>query len=260
MGRIKKINLDYFPMDVDMFQDIKIRKLIKYQQGDAVTVYTLLLCLIYKNGYFMLWDEELPFIVSEQTGFKEAHINEVIKCCLSLGLFSKEMFKEYRVLTSKGIQERYRKIRQLCRLSDDIPMYKLIDEDMRTPILDAPPNNPMPQPHRELTAADIDKEEQWYNQQLGDQLFIETAAMRYHVSIDDIKRGLQNFHLENKAKGKKHSDVTDYRYHAFDWLRYWVQDNTKKNNDNDKNQQRQQSQRRGSEITATKAEDYTTTF
>lgn len=259
MGRIKKINLDYFPMDVDMFQDIKIRKLIKYQQGDAVTVYTLLLCLIYKNGYFMLWDEELPFIVSEQTGFKEAHINEVIKCCLSLGLFSKEMFKEYHVLTSKGIQERYKKIRQLCRLSDDIPMYRLIDDTYtHTPVVtEAPPVMPV---HRELSPADIDKEEQWYNQQRNDELFIETAAMRYHGSIDDIKRGLDNFHLENKAKAKKHSDATDYRYHAFDWLRYWVQDNTKKDNDNDKNQQRQQSQRRGTEITATKAEDYTTTF
>lgn len=244
-------------MDVDMFQDIKIRKLIKYQQGDAVTIYTLLLCLIYKNGYYMLWDEELPFIVSEQTGFKEAHINEVIKCCLSLGLFSKEVFKEYHVLTSKGIQERYRKIRQLCRLSDDIPMYRLIDDDN---IPAAPPQTPpTPQPAM-LSTAEIDNEEQWYIQQRNDQLFIETAAMRYHVSLDDIKRGLDNFHLENKAKAKKHSDVTDYRYHAFDWLRYWVQDNTKQNSNDDKNQQRQQSQRRGTEISATKAEDYTTTF
>lgn len=40
----------------------------------------------------MLWDEELPFILSEQTGFEEAYIQEVVKCCLALGLFSKELF------------------------------------------------------------------------------------------------------------------------------------------------------------------------
>lgn len=51
MGRNVKKGLDYFPFDVDFFQDIKIRKLIKYQRGKAVTVYALLLCLIYKNGY-----------------------------------------------------------------------------------------------------------------------------------------------------------------------------------------------------------------
>ena len=87
MGRNKKIGLDYFPFDIDFFQDLRIRKLIKYQGGKAVTVYALLLCNIYKQGYYMRWDEELPFFVSEQTGFEEAYIREVIKCCLVIGLF-----------------------------------------------------------------------------------------------------------------------------------------------------------------------------
>ena len=109
MGRNKKTGLDYFPFDVDTFQDIKIRKLIKYQGGKAITVYALLLCLIYKSGYYMRWDEELPFIISEQTGFEEAYILEVIKSCVALGLFSKEMFDVKHVLTSKGIQRRWLK-------------------------------------------------------------------------------------------------------------------------------------------------------
>ncbi|MBR0560770.1 DUF4373 domain-containing protein, partial [Neokomagataea sp. TBRC 2177] len=87
-----------------------VRKLIKYQGGKAITVYALLLCNIYKQGYYMMWDEELPFIVSEQTGFEEAYIREVIKCCLVVGLFSKDLYESDKVLTSKGIQERYQKI------------------------------------------------------------------------------------------------------------------------------------------------------
>ena len=35
MGRKAKMRLDYFPMDVDIFQDLKIRKLIKRQGGKA---------------------------------------------------------------------------------------------------------------------------------------------------------------------------------------------------------------------------------
>lgn len=110
MGRNRKIGLDYFPMDVDFFQDIRIRKLIKYQGGKAVTVYALLLCIIYKQGYYMRWDEELPFIVSEQTGFEEAYIQEVFKCCMVVGLFSKELYDSDKVITSKGIQERWVKL------------------------------------------------------------------------------------------------------------------------------------------------------
>ena len=93
MGRNRKMGLDYFPFDIDTFQDIRIRKLIKYQGGKAMTVYALLLCLIYKGGYYMMWDEELPFIISEQTGFEEAYISEVIKSCLALGLFPKNYLK-----------------------------------------------------------------------------------------------------------------------------------------------------------------------
>lgn len=122
MGRNRKIGLDYFPMDVDFFQDIRIRKLIKYQGGKAVTVYALLLCIIYKQGYYMRWDEELPFIVSEQTGFEEAYIQEVLKCCMVVGLFSKELYDSDKVITSKGIQERYKiicdQLRRVCQFDE----------------------------------------------------------------------------------------------------------------------------------------------
>lgn len=129
MGRNRKMGLDYFPFDVDTFQDIKIRKLIKYQSGKAVTVYALLLCLIYKGGYYMRWDEELPFIISEQTGFEEAYIQEVIKSCMVLGLFSKELFEKERVLTSKGIQERYQDICKQIKRKCDFSEYSLISSE-----------------------------------------------------------------------------------------------------------------------------------
>lgn len=129
MGRNKKIGLDYFPFDIDFFQDLRIRKLIKYQGGKAVTVYALLLCNIYKQGYYMRWDEELPFFVSEQTGFEEAYIREVIKCCLVIGLFSKEFYDSEKILTSKGIQERYQKICDLCRRNNEIHEYNIISSE-----------------------------------------------------------------------------------------------------------------------------------
>lgn len=129
MARTAKTGLEYFPFDIDFFQDIRIRKLIKRQGGKAVTVYALLLCLIYKNGYYMQWDDELPFIGSEMSGCDQAFISEVINICLMLGLFSKEMFDNERVLTSKGIQVRYCDIQRLNRRLAKIDRYSLLPDD-----------------------------------------------------------------------------------------------------------------------------------
>ncbi|MDD4820894.1 MAG: DUF4373 domain-containing protein [Flavobacteriales bacterium] len=125
MARTQKQGLGYFPLDVDFFEDIKIRKLIKYQGCKSISVYALLLCNIYKNGYYMRWDEELPFIISEKTGYDEAYILEVIKCCASIGLFEKNLFDE-GVITSRGIQERYQTICTMARKKFDISEYNLL--------------------------------------------------------------------------------------------------------------------------------------
>ena len=126
MGRPKKIGLDYFPFDVDFFQDIKIRKLVKYQGGKAITVYALLLCNIYKEGYYMRWDEELPFIISELSGYEEAYVREVLKCCMNIGLIDKDLYEKDGVLSSKGIQERYLLIAKNCNRKGVISEFTLV--------------------------------------------------------------------------------------------------------------------------------------
>ena len=129
MARPNKQGLDYFPFEIDLFSDLKVRKLIKYQGGKAVTVYTLLLCNIYKEGYYMRWDEELPFMMSEQTGFEEAYIREVIRCCMVVGLIAKDLFDSDKVLTSKGIQERYATICKVAKRKFVISEFNLINPE-----------------------------------------------------------------------------------------------------------------------------------
>ncbi|MFV0501758.1 MAG: DUF4373 domain-containing protein [Bacteroidales bacterium] len=129
MARPIKQGLDYFPMDINFFSDIKIRKLIRYQSGKAVTVYAYLLCNIYENGYYMLWDDELPFIISETTGFEEAYIQEVIKCCMNIGLIDKDMFEKNRIITSKGIQQRFKEISTISKRKNVIKKYSLINSE-----------------------------------------------------------------------------------------------------------------------------------
>ena len=130
MARKIKQGLDYFPLDVTFFSDIKVRKLIKYQGSGAIDIYTSLLCNIYEeNGYYILWDKELPFIISEITGLKEGFINEVIECCLNISLFDRELYEKEGVLSSKGIQERYDLICRQAKRKIQIKKFNLINSE-----------------------------------------------------------------------------------------------------------------------------------
>jgi hypothetical protein len=134
MARTANSGLDYYPFDTDFFSDIKIRKLIRRQGGKAITVYACVLCFIYKNGYYIGADNELAFIISEQTGCEEAYIRQVLECCFSLGLFDMELYDTEKIITSKGIQERYSKICSLTKKRTGISEYNLITSE-RKPII-----------------------------------------------------------------------------------------------------------------------------
>ena len=128
MGRPTKQGLEYFSLDVRMFSDIKIRKLIKYHKAQAVSVYLTLLCRIYEKGYFIEYDKDLPFIISEDCGLEEDTIVTIINYCVEVGLFDEGVYKQSKVLTSHGIQNRYV---QACaktkrKLSSGLP-YMLVD-------------------------------------------------------------------------------------------------------------------------------------
>ena len=128
MARPKKQGLDYFTCDVNMYQDIKIRKLIRYKGVQAVSVYQILLCQIYAVGYYLKWDDDLPFIISEVSDLQEDYINDVISYALNIGLFDQTVYEENKVLTSHGIQERFFAVCTAAkrRLSGDMP-YLLVD-------------------------------------------------------------------------------------------------------------------------------------
>lgn len=116
-GRPNQIGLEFFSINVNMFSDIKVRKLIKYQGGNSMSVYIYLLCVIYENGYYIKWDDDLPFIISEVTGFEENYISEVVYQCLKIGLFDKEMYEKFSILTSRAIQKNWIKHTQFVPIS-----------------------------------------------------------------------------------------------------------------------------------------------
>jgi DnaD/phage-associated family protein len=107
MARPQKDGLDYFPLDVDIDQDDKVQ-LIEAKFG--ITGFGIIIKLfmkIYKEGYFYEWSEKEQLLFSRRVNVDINQVNDVINECIKWGLFDKNLYEKYRILTSKGIQKRY---------------------------------------------------------------------------------------------------------------------------------------------------------
>jgi len=107
MARPTKQGLEYFPLDVDIDQDDKVY-LIEAKHGlIGFALIIRLLMKIYKNGYYLPWSEKETFILAKQTSVDVNTINNVVNDCINYGLFDKNLYEKYQILTSRGIQKRY---------------------------------------------------------------------------------------------------------------------------------------------------------
>lgn len=85
-GRPTKQGIDYFPMDVGFFTDVKIRKISRACGSQSTSILICLLCNIYKDeGYYILWDDDLPFVIADTVGVSEGAVKEVLIKSLQVG-------------------------------------------------------------------------------------------------------------------------------------------------------------------------------
>ncbi len=103
-----KQGLGYFPVDVDFLQDIKIRKL-KHKCGTkSISVLINLFCNIYGDkGYYLAWNTDEAFVISEYFGITEDAVHEIVKQAVAVGLFDSVMYEKYQILTSVRIQKTF---------------------------------------------------------------------------------------------------------------------------------------------------------
>lgn len=101
--------IDYFPLDVDFFDDDKIA-LIESEFGIQGSYIALrLLCKIYREGYYYQWggDECLLFARKAGAGIVPSLVKEVVNGLVKRSFFDKGVFDRFGILTSPGIQLRY---------------------------------------------------------------------------------------------------------------------------------------------------------
>lgn len=108
MARPTKTGLDYFPFDVDFFSDPKMQFIRAKHGPRGVLAVVQLYCKIYRDGFYLLWNEDNSVLFSKyETGIPKNEVNVIINECLSREIFSKSLFEQYGILTSRGIQKRY---------------------------------------------------------------------------------------------------------------------------------------------------------
>ncbi|MDX8047594.1 DUF4373 domain-containing protein [Gracilibacillus sp. S3-1-1] len=128
MARPTKEGLDYFPLDVDIDQDEKVA-LIEAKHGiKGFAIIVKLFMKIYKNSYYYEWGEKEQLLFAKIVDVNINVINDVINDCVKWGLFSREKFKKYNILTSKGIQERFLEATNRRKQIQMIQEYCLIAE------------------------------------------------------------------------------------------------------------------------------------
>ena len=108
MSRMMKTGLDYFPMDVNFFQNAKIECVAQTYGHAGVVAVVRLMTYIYSRGYFMEWNElACRKLMINVDGLSKEQAEGLVEFLVEWKFFDREMFEAHGVLTSKGIQERY---------------------------------------------------------------------------------------------------------------------------------------------------------
>lgn len=98
--------LSYFSVDVNFFESEKMLVIICDHGYEAVAVTLKLFAQIYKSGFFIKWNNKVSKLLSAaiHSNFTSNRLNQLVLSLVEEGVFDKELFDKYQILTSKEIQ------------------------------------------------------------------------------------------------------------------------------------------------------------
>ncbi len=124
-----KFGLDYFSLDTDIIQHIKIRRLTRTHGALGFSTFIVLLVMTYQKGQSLQFDsiDDLVFAIAECLHASDEKVREVLDFIVELNLIDSDLFNK-GYISSKGIQERYvlATKRRKIRLQDK---NRLLDEN-----------------------------------------------------------------------------------------------------------------------------------
>lgn len=107
MARPQKKGIDYFSFDIDFFEDEKIEPISGEFGVKGEIIVIRLLCAVYRNGYFAMWNEQLKMTLANRCKVSFELIDQVISRLVKWGFINEHLFNSAKVITSTGIQKRF---------------------------------------------------------------------------------------------------------------------------------------------------------
>ncbi len=105
---MRKSGVPYFPLDVTLDTSFELIEAEFGIKGFGVIV--KLFQLIYgEEGYYAEWTNEVRLLFAKKNMLSERLVSEIVERAVQRGIFDKDKFDQYQVLTSRGIQSRYLK-------------------------------------------------------------------------------------------------------------------------------------------------------
>lgn len=109
MGRPVKEGLDYFELDCQLDDKIKLIQAEYGLKGFAIVV-KLFQRIYGGHGYYCEWNDDSILLFMSENGLGSENkplIKSITEACIRRKLFSEELYTKHQILTSSGIQKRY---------------------------------------------------------------------------------------------------------------------------------------------------------
>ena len=108
MARPVKTGLDYFPLHIDFFDDIRICALAVQYGTKGQLAAIILLVHLYKTGYYLPWDDATRVsILKDMPGVTFDELDRIVEELVKWDFFDKALFNQQGVLTSREVQKHF---------------------------------------------------------------------------------------------------------------------------------------------------------
>lgn len=232
MNTTQKTEINEFPLSVDFFDKPEICAVtIEHGiKGQAATM--MLLCAIYRNGYFIEWKPEnfLP-ILKELPGIKIKKIEKIVKTLVEWGFFDRTLFEQHQVLSNREIQKYYLDATRLENptVDDSLPYWLIDENDNEDTDNDGYHDDTTNEDYNDDTANEDYNEWQPLSfpaeasvtaiNLMEDNLWVDSMCEKYEIDKNELDKWVDQFVTECETDGNDIFDNIDDFVSNFDtWI------------------------------------------
>lgn len=250
MARPTKIGLEYFSLDVDLFEDEKVIPISSEFGAKGECVLIRVLCAIYRNGYFAECSEAFKYKIAKQANVSQNLVSEVITGLVRWRFFDESVFNSFNVITSRGIQKRWKEAtrKRVSKNELDFWICEFPAEETRF-LAEETPLNRSESTQSKVKEIKVNKREkkqkeisppenQIYfipiseieNYMCSDIQWIEVMCMQNHLTEIALKQKIKEFVQKLRAENVKEKHKNDCFQHFSNWLKYPKKSENSKSN------------------------------